>query len=359
MALKEKLTRLVEDKSTPNVSILLNTHRTHPDNLKDEIKLKNFLSEAESRVTNEFGKRPVAPLLEKLSNVQESIDPNHNLESLHIFLSNDVQEIIRSTSPISNEGVHISDSFAVRSLIKAYGRRENYLLMLLSQSGVHLYEAMNDTIIEEVMNVDFPFGENLHYSTFADKRSDPKHVDNLVREFLNKVDKALVKVHQETNLACVVICNEDIYSRLQQVADKPEIYLGYAAVDYNNTSEHHIVKQAWELIQPVLRQRKLDAVSEVQEAVPQGAVLTDLQEIYQASIDGRGDLLLINQDFSQPVMMKDERTFNLINDVTKPNAIDDISSSIVWEVIEKGGRVVFLPEGVSSELGAIALKTRY
>lgn len=359
MTLKEQLQKLATEKNNPCVTISMKTHRTHPDNAQDEILLKNLLKEAEEKVINEFGKRPVAELLVKLETVSDKIDVNYNLDSLHIFLSNDTQEIVKSSWETSNNGVHISDSFAIRPLIKNYNRSENYLVMLLSQSGVQLFEAINADIIKEVSNEDFPFSENRHYNTYSDKGSDSKHQDDLVREFLNKVDKALVKVHNETDLKCVVIATDDNFSRLQQVADKPSVYLGYANIDYNKIETHHIAKQSWELVKEQQKQRRTEAISEMQEAVAHGKVLTALQEIYQASIDGRGELLILHQDFSQAVIMKDERTFDLVNDPTTANTIDDISSTIAWEVISKKGRVVFTLQDEIKDLGNIVLKTRY
>jgi hypothetical protein len=359
MALREQLQILATEKNSPCVTISMNTHRTHPDNTQDETTLKNLLKEAEDRVISEFGKRPVSQLLEKIENVGEEIDVNYNLDSLHIFLSNDTQEIIRSNWETISQGVHISDRFAVRHLIKNFNRSESYLVMLLSQGGVQLYEAINDDIIREIQNDDFPFAETGHYITNSDRGSDPKHVDDLVREFLNKVDKALVRVHNETELKCVVICTEDNYSRLQQVADKPSVYLGYDAINYNQVETHQISKQSWELVKEQQKQRRTDAISEMHEAVGQSKVLTDLQEIYEASIDGRGELLIVHQDFSQAVVMKDERTFERIDDLTLPNAIDDITSSIAWEVISKKGRVLFTSQDEIKDLGKIALKTRY
>lgn len=359
MTLKEQLQKLATEINNPCVTISMNTHRTHPDNAQDEILLKNLLKEAEERVINEFGKRPAAQLLEKLETVGNEIDVNYNLDSLHIFLSNDTQEIVKSSWETNNNSVHISDSFAIRPLIKNYNRSENYLVMVLSQSGVHLYEAVNDDIINEMRNEDFPFSENRHFTTHSDKGSDAKQVDDLVREFLNNVDKALVKVHNETDLKCVVIATEDNFSRLQQVADKPSVYLGHDNIDYNKVETHHIAEQSWELVQKHQKEHRTEAISEMQEAVAHGKVLTDLQEIYQAAIDGRGDLLILHQDFAQAVVMKDERTFDLVNDPTTANSIDDISNTIAWEVISKKGRVVFTTQDEIKDLGKIVLKTRY
>lgn len=359
MALKEQLQKLATEKNAPCVTISMNTHRTYPDNALDEIMLKNLLKEAEERVINDYGKRPAAQLLDKIESVSKEIDINYNLDSLHIFLSNQTQEIVKSAWKTNENSVHISDSFAIRPLIKKYNRSENYLIMLLSQSGVNLYQALNDEITEEIKNEHFPFTENRHFTTNSEKGSDAKHADDLVREFLNKVDKALVQVYREIDLKCIVVSTEDNYSRLQQVVDIPGIYIGYVSIDYNQIEKHAIAKQAWELVKIEQKQRRTEAISQMHDAVSQGNVLTDLQEIYQAALDGRGDLLIVHHDFVQAVVMKDERTFDLVENAATPNSIEDITSLIAWEVISKKGNVTFTAQDEIKELGKIVLKTRY
>ncbi len=359
MILKEQLQKIANVKSNPCVTISLNTHRTHPDNLTDAVSLKNLLKEAEDRLTTTLDKKTIAPLLEKIQTITTQIDLNYNLDSLHIFLSNDTEEIIKSAWETSHEGVHISERFAVRSLIKSYNRSTNYLLMLLSQSGVQIYEAVNDSIVTEIKNDDFPFPENTLQVANADQASNARKVDNMVREYLNTVDKAFVKLHHDTGLACVVISTEDNYVKLQEVADIPAAYIGHAPINYNHVAPHEIVKQSWEIIETLQKQQRTDAISQMKEAVGTGKVLTDLQEIYQASLDGRGELLIINNDFSQPVVMTDERTFDLVDDANQEDAIDDIVSNIAWEVLSKKGRVVFTTQADLADLGEIALQVRY
>lgn len=359
MTIKQQLEKLATEKNTPCVTISLNTHRTHPDNAPDIIELKNLLKEAEERIINEYGKRPVSSLLERLSEIENEIDVNSNLDSLHIYVSNDTKEIIKSTWSINENGVYISNTFNVRSLIKSYNRTEAYLILLLSQSGVKIYNTVNDGILNEIRNEDFPFSENKYYNTNAGKGSDAKHLDDLVREFLNKVDKAVVKINNETGLNCFVICTEDNYSRLMQVADKPTVYHGFANIDYNKIDTHAIAKQAWEKVEILQHNRRTEAIDEIKAAVSQGKVLTDLQEIYQAAIDGRGDLMMVHEDFTQPVSMTSDRTFKLESEKTNPNIVEDITANIAWEIFAKKGRVFFTKQAEIKDIGEIVLKTRY
>lgn len=356
---REKLEKLASEKSSPCVTISMNTNRTYPDNQQDVIVLKNLLKEAHERVINEFGKRPVTDLLEKIDAVEKEIDVNYNLDSLHIFLSNSTREIIRSSWPILQNAVHVSESFAVKPLIKDFNRTEDYHILVLSQSGVRLFHAINDSIAGEIKNDDFPFAKNPHILTDSNKLSDGKKVDNMVREFFNTIDKAMVKVYHKTGMKCVVICTEDNYSRFMQVADIPSMYLGYASINYNNTENHTIAGDAWQIVKPLQEQSRTEAIKEMQEAVGKGKVITDLSEIFRAAKEGRGDLLLSHDDFHQAVKMTGEFSFDLVNDVTLPGVVDDIASDIAWEVISKKGRAIFTDREEIKSLGGIVLKARY
>lgn len=356
---KETMEKLAAVKDEICVTITLNTHRTKPDYLKDRIVLKNLCREAENRVIEETGKRPAARLLSKLAAIPEEIDYSLSLDSLHLFLSNSMTEIVRSSWPAHADTVMVSDHFALRPLIYAVTRTEEYMILLLSQGGVQLFYAINDKITEEVRNEQFPFGENPHFHTDRAKLSNPELVDNMVREFLNKIDKAVMKIWQKTGLDCVVISTEDNFSRLLQVADKPEIYAGYARINYNNTAGHFITKQAWDLIKKQHKERVSAALKETKEAVAAGRVITDLQEVYSAAKAGRGDLLITHYDYMQPVELKAYDRIEPVRDPSLPGVIEDITSLIAWEVWSGKGRVYFTYPEELKGLGDISLKVRY
>jgi len=356
---RKTLEKLASEKSSPCVTISMNTHRTHPDNLQDAIVLRNLLKEAQARVIKEFGKRFASSLIEKFSDLEREVDINSNLDSLHIFLSGSTKEIVKSVWPTPQNTVHVAENFAVKPLIKDFIQMEEYLVLLLSQSGVTLFHAMNDTITGEIRNDDFPFAKNPHFLTDPNQLSDSKQVDNMVREFLNHVDKALVSVYHKTTMSCVVICTEDNYSRLMQVADIPSMYYGYARINYNDTASKTIAAEAWPIVQAAQKHYRDDMIMEMQEAVGQGKAITDLTEIYQAVQEGRGDLFIASDDFHQGVRMTGAFSFELVNDVTLPGVIDDITNEIAWQVISKKGRVMFTNQEETKSFGDIALKVRY
>ena len=358
MSIKDQLTKLANQKSYPSVTIAFNTSRTIPDNQQDPIKLKNLAKEAEERILEEMHWREAPEVIEKLKGLADELEVHKNLESLHIYLSKDTFEFIRTTWPVTNEGVWIDETFAVRPLIKAMNRTEEYLVLYLTQKGVHLYHAINDAIVNEVSNDDFPFTESAYNLTHL--FSDTDNQSNKLKEFYNQVDKAVQRANPEHNLECLVISTDDNYSLLHQVADVPSIYIGSISTDFNSpTQKNEFMKDAWEFIKQRQHEGRTVAIEEMQEAVGKGQVLTDLQEIYQAAIDGRGELLVVHQDYQQPVKMVDERTFELVDDATAEGVVDDIVSTIAWEVIAKKGKSIFTSQEEIKDLGDIVLKTRY
>jgi len=355
---REKLEKLATEKNYPCVTISMNTSRAYPANQKDIIVLKTLLEEAKERVIKEFGKRPVIELIEKINHLESEIDVNYNLDSLHIFLSNSAKEIIKSTWPTRN-GVQVSESFAVKPLVKMLNRTEEYMILLLTQSVVRLLMAVNDGIVGEIKNDDFPFLNDADELADTETSSDAKQTENQTREFFNKIDKAVVRVNNKTEMKCVVISTSDNYNRFLKMADKPSIYLGWSNLSQDNKGNYSVAKDAWQIVNA--QQEKVRAVNiqEMHEAVGNGKVITELSEIYRAAKEGRGDLLIVNDNFHQAVRITDEFSLDLVNDVTLPDVIDDITSDIAWEVISKKGRAIFTTQDELKSLGEIALKVRY
>jgi len=146
---------------------------------------------------------------------------------------------------------------------------------------------------------------------------------------------------------------------LLKVADKPSVYLGWTNINYNNITGHSIAHDTWQVVNVQQKKGRSEDIKEMQEAVSKGNVITDLSEIYQAAKEGRGDLLIVNDNFHQAVRVTGQFSLDLVTDVTLPGVIDDITSDIAWDVISKKGRAIFTTQEELKSLGDIALKVRY
>jgi hypothetical protein len=130
-------------------------------------------------------------------------------------------------------------------------------------------------------------------------------------------------------------------------------------MNQNNTAKHSIASDAWPVMKIKQEKFRAEAVKEMQDAVGKGNVITELSEIYRAAKEGRGDLLIVSDDFHQAVRVTEEFSLDLVTDVTLDGVIDDITSEIAWDVISKKGRTIFTSKDEIKSLGEIALKVRY
>ena len=358
MTIRQKLQKIATDKNSPCVTISFNTRATFDKSTHDDILLKNLLKEAKSKILENYREKELTDLLHKINDIPSRIDMRFNSESLHIFISNETDEFIRSPWPVSENHVMVSDHFNLKPLIIRMNRTSEYLILLLSKGGTHLYQATNQ-IVSEITNEDFPKPETPFVTTSNVEASNAKLLDDLAKEYLNRVDKAVQKVVSETNLACVVIATEKNYSELIQVADNNKLYIGFDNINYNDTSHQTIGLQGWDIMKDYQKKSRLQAVTEMEEAIGQARMMTDLQEILRASEVGRGELLLVRQDFNRAVEknMQGELPFAEDDGLLIDNS--DIISDIAWNIYSNGGRIFFLQADEMGNLGSIALKIRY
>ena len=255
--LDKKLNELAGERSDPSVTISMITHRLHPDNEIDIITLKNLLSEAKSTLNEKYQVDDIEPLLENLQALETEIDLeylSHSQNSLFIFASNKTKEIIRSNYVLPKNSVQIEGSFMLKPLFDEVLNKKEYYILLLSKDGAKLYHALNEDIIEEIKNDDFPFEEKERFQNQYQKLNSPKKTDNLLSESFNIIDKALVKLHHQTDLNCVVVSTQDNYSVLLKVADIPSIYVGHVPINHKDLSIKTLVSNAWKLMKPLFKQ---------------------------------------------------------------------------------------------------------
>ncbi len=166
------------------VTIILSTHRTMPDNDKDGIVLKNLIKEAETRLLADYDKRYATSLINKLNELAGNINHRLNLESLVLFVNENIAEYTRLPITVENRVV-VDKTFATRDLVRALHRESSYYVLVLSREKARLIEALNDKVTEEIEN-GFPVENDILYPSQRAEAAVANRQTNLVREFLTR-----------------------------------------------------------------------------------------------------------------------------------------------------------------------------
>jgi Bacterial archaeo-eukaryotic release factor family 3 len=342
------------------VTIMLNTHRTAPDNLADHIELKRLLQTAEDRIRVDYSKDKAFgdKLVKRIKDLAESIDHQHNLDSLILFVNQDVSEYTRLMISVEAR-VAIDDTFATRELVRAVQAESGYYVLVLSPQEARVIEAFNDKPITEIGSP-FPYHNTHLYSTSKAELSNASRQTNLAGEFYNRVDKELNKVHKVHPLPVVICAEGSTYFEYLKVADNREVIIGQVNQNRIDHKAHHIVDSAWPLVKVFQEEKNAAKFSNLDKALSAGKYFVDINEILSNIRQGRGKTLFVKTDLFLPARMENG-SITLVppEERAKAGVVDDIVDELIEENFRFGGDVVFLKGDKLDPFNGIVLSARY
>lgn len=339
------------------VTIILQTHRTFPDSDKDSIVLKNLIKEAEARLKDEYPKKMASDIIGKINKVAEDVDHSHNLESLVIFVNENIAEFIRLPINVENRVV-IDKTFATRDLVRALHQQVAYYVLVLSRDKARLIEAFDDSVVAEIGG-EFPLiNSDLNPAQRAEAAL-AKRQTNLSQEFFNRVDKQLVEVLKANPMSVIICTEESNYADYLKISDRKEKIAGYLNGNRMHEAAHHIVDAAWPIMKQLNDEKNRERLSELHAAVNTHNYFTDFNEIWQAVNDGRGKTLFIKKGYFQPAQLTNNTIELVPPDKAAEANVDDIIDEMIERNIQRGGDTVFLNDGELKKFQGLVLVTRY
>ncbi|MCG2418922.1 hypothetical protein K8089_07795 [Aequorivita sp. F47161] len=355
IALKE----LKDIRSENCITIIATTHRTKPDYLNDGLRLKNLIKQAEDRLMADTSKRNAKSLIEKLNKLAAQIDHSKNLESLMLFVNDEIGEYTRLPIKVEDRVV-IDETFATRDLVRAMHLETNYYILVLSQEKIRLIEAMNDTIVREV-GTPFPFENTQFFSKNRAANAMAAKQTSLIAEYFNQADKMVNEVRKRNPLPVLICGLEENHNEYLKIADnKRSIFNVFLDKNKINDAAHSIVEESWELVKEYVVQKNNERKADLKKAVGENKFLSDTNEIWKAISDGKIQTLFIEQGLFQPAIIKDDSIVYVSNiERNDTGVIDDIYDEMIEENMKFGGDVVFLPKGELSKFNGFGAITRY
>lgn len=346
----------------PAVSITLPTHRTFPDNRQDPIRVKNLVDEACDRLLQEFSKREIDPLLERLDKLAGEVDYRYALDGLAMFANQDFAQkyYLPFTLP---ERVMVSDNFLTRDLVFALNRTPRYWALVLSEQPTRLYEGTRDTLIE-VEGEGFPMthegpggatalpgGFGVNVSAIRDERH---------RQFFRAVDSALGVYMADDPLPLAVVGVDRYQAFFEELSAHKDAVVARLNGSHDKTSVPELAKLVWPLVEAGLAEQRQGYLAVLDQAVGEQRVASTVGEVWRMANEGRGRLLLVEEDFHFPGQLDETGTHLLpADDSAAPNVLEDAVDDIIETVLSKGGRVRFMPNGKLDQFQRIALLLRY
>jgi len=353
---------LQQIKGYPCVTITLPTHRVSTDNRQDPIRVKNLIKEAANRLLNEFNKRDLEPLLTRLEKLVQEIDYRTTLDGLALFVNRDFARAVQLPFTLK-ERVNIGDNFLTRDIIFALNRTPRYWTLVLSEKPTRLYEGVRDDLIE-IQENGFPIihegpgGEQSLPGGFGIKKS--AYRDEYHRIFFRQVDDALKPFITDDPLPLAVVGVDRFLAFFKEVSAHKDIILTTLTGSHDKTSAHELAKLVWPLVKANLAEQRRQVLNQLEKAIDERKYISTVGEVWRLAYDGRGQLLLVEEDFHFPARVDDTgRHLTHADDITEPDVMEDAVDEIIETVLNKQGQVVFVENGQLEAHQHIALILRY
>jgi len=344
-------------KANPAVTIIMNTHRTFPENSKDSINLKNLISDTEKRILNEYGETNSKKILNNLKEFVSNFDHNYNLDSLMIFVSSDFLEFIRLPVKVI-DSVFIDNKFATKVLIRSMLQIQNYYILCISRKMIRLIEAANESVVNEIKNDNFPIINDSYLESDDIRKAWANVHDNYAKEFFHIGDKLFNEYSNKNPNPVILAGDVRNISYYKEIANNINIIIGHIEGNYDETKVHEIVKQAYSVVLNYVSHKQEKALEELDAAKKEKKLLTDINDIYAAAKEGRGLKLLAEKNYIQPAKIENSKII-LKDNPSGSDINDDVINEIIELVINSKGNVMFMDINKLTEYNKIALIIRY
>ena len=359
---RSELKNLAAARSYPSVSILAPTHRAFPDSRQEPVRIRNLVAEASQKLKSQFQKSEAEPVIAGLEALASRIDFQHLEDGIALFVNRDTSALHYLPFPVK-ERVVITDSFATRDLMFSLNRSPRYWVLSLNERPTRLFHAIRDHLTEVdthgfPMSLENPLGDDK--TPAGNMVSKPGHRDERLKNFFRQVDTALSQAMGPDTIPIALTGVEANIGFYMQVSRRANLVIATINGNYDAAPPHALAALVWPVVEKQLVERQEEVFSELGEAVGAGRVASGIGEAWRAAIEGRGDLLVVEKDYTEPGRLDDTGlVLTPTRDANGPGTLEDAVDELIEAVFLRGGRVAFVSNDSLKIHNRLALVLRY
>ena len=357
---------MVKEKGKTCISIIIPTHRIGSDRQGDHLEIERSVLVAKNLVQYE------PKLLKAIDALLETIDYTHNKEGLGLFVSLNIKKLIKFPFPVTKKVV-VSKYFHLHDLINIENYKVHYYLLDLSKKEIRLFHGVMD-LLEEITENNFPKkiieeyeynkpSQSTSYAGYAHEKGFEKDKSILqqirLKNIFNEADKSLLKFLGTKNHPLILCGSTKVVDLYKSVTDFSDNIVAIISDNFQYTDIHELEIFAWEQIQSFIDRQKLKLVNEFKEKIGEGLGVYGIEDVWQATREGKGFKLLVEKDYGKPAFVTRDNKLLLKGPQEKYTRHSDVVNDIITTVLEKNGNVTILEKDNLKDYKRIALINRY
>ncbi|MCQ4301897.1 hypothetical protein NAV11_18450 [Pseudomonas songnenensis] len=379
---RETLTNLLARRDGPCLSVYQPTHRSFPERQQDPIRFRHLVRQLEDTLKQQGYAEQASALLEPFYALIDNNDFwNHNLDGLAAFGAKDYFQIYRLQRSVPEMAV-ANSRMHLKPLMRIAQSADRFQILCLSRDSVRLFEGNRDALDEVRLHEAVPktladaLGSDLTekgqsgfpqgYSR-ASERGDPMQVEaggsgkqaEIDRDrdrYFREVDRTILEHHSKpSGLPLILAALPEQQPHFRRLSHNPNLLPEGIEMGLHALSIEELRSKSWMVMQPRYLKRLEGLLNQFGASHGQGLASDHLEDIGQATRQGRVATLLVEAERQIPGHVdKNDGTATPASedDVNTPDLLDELT---IW-TLEQGGEVVVVPtERMPTGTGAAAI----
>lgn len=359
----ETIAELLNVQEETCLSLYMPTHKTHPANSQDVSKFKELVKELKEILAETLSESDVQAFLKPYYKLAEDyVFWQHADEGLAILSTKNKWHVFRLESSVGRLAV-VADSFHTKPLRKYLQTLERYQVLGLTSSDVKFYEGNRHSLVEVELAGDVPatikdaLGEQFtqKYLSISGGGAGPggtgvhhghgsksDEVEKDTERYFTVVARAVEEHYSNpSGLPLILAALPEHHNVFQRVSNNSRLLKKGIRINPKSTSIEKLKELTWEVIEPRYFERLEKLADKFNQAKANGLGSDTLAEIAKATVEGRVDTLLIENE--RVIAGSIDRNTGDINLKETSRQVDDLLDDIGELVTLKSGKVMIVP----------------
>jgi hypothetical protein len=320
--------------------------------------LEMAVEKVERELLENYPEEMEVMMIQKLRTVIKNLNFNTHKKSIAIFLSPVFEKILYLDIDVE-EKIIIDESFEIRDLVYSRKQLHKYLVLQLTANSNRIYIGNSETFIRLVSNKpEMPIADNYDIAEqVANFSNSQQRREIMMDKFLHYADNTLDIILQSYRLPLFIMGNDRVLGHFKKISRHNGMVIEYIQSDHDDISFQDIKKILNPYVSDWKRTMQKDVLNKLDEAAGKQKLVSGMRDVWREASARKGRLLVVEKSFMYAAERgsSDEIIYKAIEPYNKFSYIRDAVDDVMEKVLENGGDVEFVDEGLLKDRQHIAL----
>ena len=337
------------EENGPSISIILPFEPKMSEKNELEYRLQRVIVKVQREIKGKYSEKSVMYVLDKLQSIISKLDFSTYKKSIALFVSPQTEKIYYLDIDVE-EKVIIDSAFEIRNLVNYKKDFHSFLLLVISAARSRIY--MGST--QQFLRISSVASEQLNEirndipNQLTNYAEPTRRKENMLDKFLREVDSSLDIILQAYSLPLFVMGTYRAAVHFKKITRHYDHIMGFISGNADEANEQIIRKAVTPYIVDWKKVKQEDLLHQLDKAKEMNKLATGIPDVLKEACSKKGRLLVVEHNYSCNTWKVKGMQNNLlekeVNDT--PFLIEDVVDDIIEKVLESGGDVEFVEDGL-------------